>query len=97
MNGSSNNSCRSLPPCPACGNPARVLLSLAALSLCPSCSRDAGVELKTGRDLSAALARRLASAPTREIRRSRRPELSEEQKAAMVAKLNRILAEVSHA
>jgi len=83
-----------LPCCSACGRPARVLLALREAPLCPSCSRADGVELMTGRDLSASLALRLASAPTRDMpRRRRRPRMSEQQKLDMIANLNRLLAE----
>lgn len=88
-----------LPPCSACGHPARVLLALhEAPPLCPSCSRADGVELATSRDLSASLALRLASAPTRDMhRRPRRHRLSEQQKRDMIANLDRLLAGVDRA
>jgi hypothetical protein len=93
MSAATDNSCRGLPPCSACGAPARVLLSVGDLPLCPRCCSAAGVEVRASRELSASLALRLASAPTE---RRRRHRLSTEQKDTMIANLNRMLREVGH-
>jgi len=86
-----------LPPCSACGRPAGTNSALhESPPLCPSCSRADGVELATSRDLSASLALRLASAPTRDMHRRPR-RLSEQEKRDMIANLDRLLAGVSRA